>query len=345
MQVTKMTEKDRLLAAFNHEEVDRKPLICPGGMMNMITTELMEVSGVFWPEAHEDPVVMADMAQASWEHHCFDNVGVPFCMSVEAEAMGAQVTLGNTIAEPHVTEYAFQDIADWKTCTVPDVNQGRMAVVVEAIKILKSRDLPVPIVGNVVGPVSVASSVQDAVKYYKQLRRNPEEMHKFMDFVTKHVADFAVAQAEAGADVIAIADPSGTGEILGPKLFKEYAVDYLNVVLRALKPYNVKTIVHICGQMHSVYEPLSLLECDALSFDAVVSLRQAKEQLGDKFLIVGNINTFALETNDIAKAAALARNGAKGVSDIIAPACGLGTGSPLVNVQQLMKTLDEGIVA
>lgn len=339
MEVCKITEKERLEAVFNGEETDRKPLICPGGMMNMITTELMEVSGVHWPEAHIDPVVMADMAQASWEYRCFENVGIPFCMTVEAEAMGAQVTLGNMVAEPHVTEYAIKSVDEWETLPKPNVNEGRMAVVIEAIKILKSRDLPVPIVGNVVGPISVANSVQDAVTYYKEMRKKPEKMHAFMSFVTDCCAEFAVEMCKAGADVICISDPSGTGEILGPKMFDEYCVEYVNRIIRAVKPYNVKTLVHICGQMSAVYEQMDKVEADALSFDAIVSLRKAKEALGEKHVIVGNISTFALETNDTEKAAALMRNSVKGASDIIAPACGLGTGSPLVNVQTLLKTL------
>ena len=340
MEVRKLTEKERLFAAFNREEIDRKPLICPGGMMNMITTALMDASGVYWPEAHIDPVKMADMAQASWEQRCFENVGVPFCMTVEAEAMGAQVTLGNTVAEPHVTEYAIKSVDDWETLPTPNVNEGRMAVVIEAIKILKSRDLPVPIVGNVVGPISVANSVQDAVTYHKEMRKKPEKMHAFMSFVTKTCADFAVEMAKAGADLICISDPSGTGEILGPKMFDEYCVTYVNEIIRAVKPYGVKTLVHICGQMSSVYEQMDKIEADALSFDAIVSLRKAKEALGEKHIIVGNISTFALETNNTEKAAALARNCAKGASDVIAPACGLGTGSPLENIQTLLKALD-----
>ena len=144
-----MTPKVRLERLLSGEGADRPACICPGGMMNMITTALMDASGVYWPEAHIDPVKMADMAQASWEQRCFENVGVPFCMTVEAEAMGAQVTLGNTVAEPHVTEYAIKTVDDWETLPTPNVNEGRMAVVIEAIKILKSRDLPVPIVGRI----------------------------------------------------------------------------------------------------------------------------------------------------------------------------------------------------
>ena len=79
------TEKERLERALRQEEVDRPPCICPGGMMNMITTDLMDACGVTWPEAHTDAQMMADLALASYQHGCFENVGVPFCMTIEAE--------------------------------------------------------------------------------------------------------------------------------------------------------------------------------------------------------------------------------------------------------------------
>ena len=57
---------------------------------------------------------------------------------------------------------------------------------------------------------------------------------------------------EAGADVIPIADPSASGEILGPALFVEYAVKYLNKVVDAVHAAHGPVIVHICGDMKSV---------------------------------------------------------------------------------------------
>ncbi len=41
-----MNEKERLKKALHHEKTDRPPCICPGGMMNMITTDLMDRSGI-----------------------------------------------------------------------------------------------------------------------------------------------------------------------------------------------------------------------------------------------------------------------------------------------------------
>ena len=72
-----------------------------------------------------------------------------------------------------------------------------------------------------------------------------------MDFVTRQLIVFGQEQLATGADVITISDPSGTGEIMGPKLFREYATFYLNRLtdgLHLVRP-DVDVIVHICGNM------------------------------------------------------------------------------------------------
>lgn len=333
-----LTEKERLDRALHHEEVDRPPCICPGGMMNMITTDLMDICGVTWPEAHTDAEMMANLALASYEQGCFENVGVPFCMTVEAEAMGAEVTMGTRNFEPHVTAYAADSVKEWKKLSRADMNQGRAKVVLDAIRILKGKNLNVPIIGNIVGPISTASSVVDPVPFYKELRKCRTEAHEFMTFVTEQLIEFANAMIEAGADVIAISDPSGTGEILGPKFFEEYAVKYLNMLLDGIEDKHAGTIVHICGQMRSVYKQIDMVHADALSFDAVVPMKEARANLGDRVLM-GNVSTFALEFGDEERVEKLTKFCVKGGSNIISPACGLGTRSPIANIQAILKTL------
>ena len=100
--------------------------------MNMITSELMDTCGVTWPEAHTDAEMMAKLALANYENGCFENVGVPFCMTVEAEAMGAEVTMGTKIFEPHVTGYAIDSVLDWKQLKPVNHEEGRAKVVLES---------------------------------------------------------------------------------------------------------------------------------------------------------------------------------------------------------------------
>lgn len=333
-----ITDKERLLKILNKEKTDRVACICPGGMMNMITTDLMDISGISWPEAHLDPVMMANLALASYENGCFENIGVPFCMTIEAEEMGAEVTMGSKVFEPHVTGYAYDSVSEWRKLKPIDLSNGRARVVLDAIKILKSKNLDAPIVGNITGPISTASSVIEPVSFYKSLRKDNKTVHEYMEFVTDEIIKFANAQIDAGADVIAISDPSGTGEILGPKFFDEFVVRYINRILDGIKDRNVGTIVHICGQMKNVYNEVGKITSDALSFDSIVSIKESRKHLGDRVLM-GNVSTYALEFATEEKVQALTRASIRSGSNIISPACGLGTRSPIANIQSLIKAI------
>lgn len=332
--------KERLERILCGEPVDRPACICPGGMMNMVTAELMEACKVYLPAAHSDARMMADLAKAVYEYGCFENVGVPFCMTVEAEAMGAPVDMGSNIFEPRVTGYVMNSVSEYHTLTKPDIHTGREAVVLEALKYLKEELKDVPVVGNLTGPISTASSLMEPMVFYRELRKKNADAHAFLQFVTDQLIEFGKAQIAAGADVIAISDPSGTGEILGPKYFEEFAVKYLNQMVDAFRAEGAGTIVHICGQMKPVYQQVSGIRSHVLSFDSMVPMQEAKANLPDRVLM-GNVSTYTLEFGEPEKVASLTRYCKEHGSSILSPACGLGMKSPLVNVQAMLKALKE----
>lgn len=335
-----LTPKERLKLTFEGKKPDRPACICPGGMMNMVTADLMDIVQIYLPEAHTDARKMAELSKAVYETGCFENYGVPFCMTVEAGEMGAKVDLGTNVYEPHVTGYAIDSAADYHRLTPVDVTKGRAKVVTDAIRILKEETREVPIVGNLTGPVSTASSVMEPVIFYKELRKRNQEAHEYMSFITDQLIAFGRAQIEAGADVIAVSDPSGTGEILGPKYFEEFAVTYINRLLDGLQEEKLGTIVHICGQMSPVYREIHEVRSSALSFDSVVPMKEARKHLPDRVLM-GNVSTYALEFGDPARVRTLTKNCMKNGSDIIAPACGLGMKSPIANIQAILACVRE----
>ncbi|SHJ80956.1 [methyl-Co(III) methanol-specific corrinoid protein]:coenzyme M methyltransferase [Hathewaya proteolytica DSM 3090] len=337
-----ITPRERLLNVLRKTEVDRPPCICPGGMMNMIVRDVMMITGAKWPEAHVDAEKMADLTEGIYNNGGFENFGVPFCMTVEAESMGAQVFMGTDITEPRVTEYPIKSVSEWRQLTNMDVTKGRAKVVLDAISILKKRNPDVPVIGNLTGPVSLASSLVEPMDYYKEIRRKPKEAAEFMDFVADNLIVFGKAQIEAGADIIAISDPSGTGEILGPKMFSEFAATYINKVLSALKPLaKGGTIVHICGRLKSVYKELNELQSDAISFDSITSVKEVIENVKDK-AIMGNLSTLAIEKNNSDSVKNLGRVCIRQGVDILSPACGIGARTPLDNIRAMVEAAKEG---
>ncbi|MCT8977697.1 MtaA/CmuA family methyltransferase [Clostridium sp. CX1] len=333
--------KERLMKVFGREKVDRPPCICPGGMMNMVTTELIEEVGVEFQKAHLNAEMMADLATAVYEKGCFENYGVPFCMTIEAENFGAKVDMGTNIYEPHVVEYAINSVKEWKEISEISYEEGRAKVVIDAIKLLKLKGSDVPIIGNLTGPISTASSIMEPSTFYKELKKSNKEAHEFLNFVTEQLILFATKQIEAGADIIAISDPSGTGEILGPKLFEEFAVKYLNKIVDSIQNKNVGTIVHICGQMKKVYPEVNKIKSDVLSFDSIVNMSDARKNLGNR-LLMGNVSTYAIEFGEAKKITELTEKCVKDGANIISPACGLGMKSPLKNVKAMVDYLSKG---
>lgn len=332
-----MTEKERLYKVLKGEKVDRKPCICPGGMMNMIVEDIMDIENVFWPMAHSDSEMMANLTLGMYKNGGFENFGVPFCMTVEAECMGADVYMGTKVTEPRVVKYPIESVSNWRELKKIDVNTARAKTVIDAIKILKEKNNDIPIVANLTGPVSLASSLMEPMTYYKELRKKKNEAHEFMEFVTDNLIEFGKAQLQAGADVLTISDPSGTGEILGAKTFNEFATPYLNKIIDNLKPYaQGGTIIHICGKLKSIYNELNDLHSDAISFDSITNAKQVVENVHGK-IIMGNVSTFAIENGTEESLKNISNQCLNSGVDILSPACGIGVRSKLNNIKVLVE--------
>ena len=334
----KCTPKERLFAAAKKQAADKPPCICPGGMMNMMFEDIMKKSGCLWPDAHSNAEKMAGLAYALNEAGGFENYGVPFCMTVEAEAMGAKVDMGNLLCEPHVVHSPLASVTDMDQLTPIDPKEGRVKVVVDAIRLLKAKGTDIPIIGNLTGPISTAGTLVDMSNLLKEYRKKPGESARLMDYITEQLIAFGKAQIDAGADAICISEPSGTGEILGPARFREYTVRYVNKVLDALD-VPVK-IVHICGDLKSVYESIPQFHCDVFSFDSIVSIEEIKKHIPEK-AVMGNVSTHALGTMPAEKVGNLVRFAMAKGADIISPACGLPTTTPLTNVQAMVAATKE----
>ncbi len=130
-----------------------------------------------------------------------------------------------------------------------------------------------------------------------------------------------------------VAEPSGTGEILGAKRFREFTAPYINRLLDAIE-VPVK-IVHICGKLRAVCEELGALHCDAFSFDAIVNASEIRTYLPGK-AVMGNVSTHAIGTMPEERARGLTQNARAMGVDIIVPACGLPLSTPLCNIRAMV---------
>lgn len=339
--MTVLTEKQRLLTVLNSQAADRPPVICPGGMMNAAIVEVMKSSNQTLPEAHSDAALMANLAYAVHNLTGFENFGLPFCMTVEAELLGSEIDLGTFACEPKISSEVFASATQVEYKDISAIlNTGRIPVVCQAASILSTQYPDIPVIGSLTGPVSTAASIIDPIQFLKDLRKNAAATHRVFDYVTTLLTGFAHKLIDHGASVIAIGDPTATGEILGPKLFDEYALTYINKLIAAVRQRNVPVIVHICGNLNSVKPLIASLKANAVSTDAMVNLKQLKYEF-PHLTTMGNLSTYLLEYGPPEKVALQTRNLLAQGIDIIAPACGLSTSSALANIEAMTRTVKQ----
>lgn len=311
-------------------------VVCPGGMMTCASSELMSVAG-YGSTAHTDPGAMASVAGRLASGLGLPHTSVPFCMTIEAETLGAEVDLGSIETEPRVTGYAFTTVRQIAEASPPDpAAAARMPVVLGAIRRLATGDDPRPVIGAVVGPVSLMTSLMDAATFYREMATAPEVAHAALALCERTITAFAIAQAEAGARVILIAEPSGTGDILGPTWFAEFVEPILSRISTAISEAGAEVLVHVCGDCRTIIPSLARVPMTAFSFDSMVSTRALRKAWPDAVL-VGNVSTYQLEWSTPERVGATVRGLWRDGIDVVAPACGIGIRTPAANMHALVQ--------
>lgn len=330
-----ISAKDRLIKVLNKEKIDRPPVISPGGMMNAVTVEVMNKTGHTLPEGHHEAGLMVELAQDIQSHTGFENFGIPFCMTVEAEVLGSDINFGSLSCEPKIQKERFPSAAEVVHKDLDTLlKSGRIEAVIKAGRQLSQLRPDIPVIGNLTGPLSTAASIVDPMRFLKDLRKDKENAHKTLEYVTGFLIGYARLMVDNGAAVISIEDPTATGEILGPAIFEEYAVKYLNKLIEGINGAQVPIIVHICGKINPVKHLLPQIKAHAISTDAMVNLRLLKEEY-PQLTTMGNLSTVLIEFGTPEKVSAQTERLIRDGIDIIAPACGLSTSSPLENIQAM----------
>jgi [methyl-Co(III) methanol-specific corrinoid protein]:coenzyme M methyltransferase len=324
-----MNEKERLLKVLRGENVDRPPVICPGGMMNAAVTELL---GEINDNHNTDLDAMVAAAIKVRQIIGFENYGVPFCMTCESEPFGVVISEGDKNNEPRILKYNDFDLEEIMTNFNPKLSiNSRGQTVIKAIERLRNDEIPV--IGNITGPISTATSIVDPLKLFKMLRKKPDEAYRFIEYVNNYLIEYARKMVGAGADIIAISDPTATGEILGKKNFDKFAMPMYVKFLEAMKEIDAPVIIHICGDAKTIIDSLNSLDVEALSFDSIVNMRFAKSKLGTR--LMGNVSTLLIQNGPIDKIISITKNAMDSKVDIVSPACGLGMSTPIENLRAM----------
>ena len=330
--------RNRLINSLKGQPVARPPFICPGGMMNMATADILQDLDLTWNQVYGDPERFAGLVLQVSQRSGIDNLGLPFCMTVEAESLGAEIEMGSQYTEPRVARYSLTTLSEWHELENFDFTKSRMAVMLKAVDILRRSNSGLPIVATLTGPVSLAASLIEPMTFFRSMRTEPAEVKAFMNFISSNLTDFAQALAEAGADILAVADPSASGEILGPAFFTEFALPYINQIISRTEEYYLTSLIHICGRLNSIFAQVQQLHSPGISIDSATSVAAIRAAVPGK-VIVGNISTQLLQNGNTERVKKAAFHSLSQGVTVLAPACGISMSTPLPNLQAMAEAV------
>lgn len=289
--MTQMTPKERVLAAIRGEPCDQIPLASPVSIAN---AECMDLSKAYFPYANTNATKMASLAETGFQILKFDSVSPYFGTTNEVEALGCSVNWGNRYRMPRVLTSAFESVDAFKS-PKDYLNCKSIRTVINAIAILKQRlKDKVAIFGKVIGPLSLIFHTCGVQNTLNSLILEPETIRQALEETRSLCELFAIAQIEAGADIITISE-DGAGDLISRECYRTLIMETESALNKAIQQY-VPVVFHLSCNIMDRADLFAETGFDALSFDARNSLPELQKLTG-KMKLIGCVDNPATLLN------------------------------------------------
>ncbi len=236
--------------------------VCAGGPPETVPEKIQERTGHCFPHAHSDAPGLAclsrEMKQLRQEGFC----RLPFCLTVEAEAMGADINLGDRIHGPRVREYALRNVEDLAAIPLVDFSSGRIRAVLDAAEQLSRSGEVVAL--DLEGPFTILSALIEPTVLYRALSKKDASLFTCLARIRENIVAYGRQALQHGVTILSYADPMGAQDILGPKLFREHSGKASHAILHQLRaeahPENHPGVIHVCGKISTALEEAGYCE-------------------------------------------------------------------------------------
>jgi uroporphyrinogen decarboxylase len=196
-------------------------------------------------------------------------------------------------------------------------------------------------------PFTLAGHLASLETLARSIYKNPQLVDKLLDFTAELSARYFEFMLDfdgsEGIDGLFIPDPSASGDVLSAKHFAATALPRLTQLAKRLHRHNKLTLLHICGNITDRLPLLPQTGLQMISMESKVDLAYAKQVLGGKMAIAGNVHPVqVLETGSIAEVEqqtlACLQAAAHGGGYMLMPGCDLSAKVPEQNVKVFVET-------
>lgn len=193
-------------------------------------------------------------------------------------------------------ERTLREEADIQKLTVPDM--AKLQYVFDAVsQIRKTINGRVPLIGFSGSPWTLATYMvegkggTDFLNIKKMAYARPDLLHHILETTVQTVIQYLNAQIAAGAQAVMIFD--SWGGALSHNAYKEFSLNYMQKIVAGLSKNNegrkVPSVVFTKGGALWL-EAQAEIGADALGLDWTVDIGSARQRVGDKVALQGNLD-------------------------------------------------------
>lgn len=279
-----MTPLKRAKAIANGERFDRIPIKPHMGVT------LASAVGSNAKDYIFDVESMVDVEVKLYEilHH--DSVGISITLRGMAEAMGSTMYYPENDISQLVTPIVSKKEDIEKLKIINPLKDGKLPLVLEGLQRLRDRvGNEVGVGAGMAGPFSVCASVIGTEKLLRWMIKDPTSVHRVMEIITLNNEEYIKELGKLGF-VAGFSDPVSSASLLKVEQFREFSLPYLKRNLEHVEKYcKRRGQVHICGKSKPLWEDLLKTKMGSFSIDNIEDLAEAKEILGQKVSLLGNV--------------------------------------------------------
>jgi len=219
---------------------------------------VVEKHNIDYELSNADGVKMGELAEMVHLESKSKWASVPFCHTMEGQCFGTKVSL-DYVNGNRIIEYPVNKLEDIDEISIDKINSGKIDIISEAVKYLKVRGIPAAV--NVVGPVTLATSILPAEEVYRGMAKSAENMEKLFNIVEGFLTRYIDKLLELDVDLLSYADPTGTLDILGTRLYKKVAGPSFVRVLDKINSES-NTMIYLCPKVSTSLLAVDMIEED-----------------------------------------------------------------------------------
>lgn len=340
-----MRPRDIILKAFEGGKPDRVPAALFGGGMWSIRGYGSTFKGL-----SVDAEKMSDMlVQMSGKLLCDVVYAGSGYNNFHAAALGRSGIKFREIGAPDLESHFVEKEEDLLGLDISRIDSDEVInTVKKALRDTKSRIGHEYIVTMTAwGPFTLGARFVGEELMMKATFKKPVFVEKVVEFATNLLIHLYEPLVTDGTlEVITLADPTASGDLISRKQFERYAMPYLKKFTDWAKSKNAHTLVHICGNTTDRLDLFPFTGASCISLDHKADIAKAKEVLHGKMCFAGNVDPVKImlngSVNDVADACktVIQTAGTDG-GFVLMPGCDIPPTVPYENIQKFVQTARE----